>query len=107
MNTKKYIYLTIYIILGFLINTLAPPILSYSHTDYSFYYLVFRIIYFLFIFLTFISSLGFGIYELIRSKERRWKNLLVNIVIICLPVLAIILCNKIDNALSQDGLPWH
>ncbi len=107
MNTNKYIYLTLLIILVFLIDMIAPPILSYSHTDYSFYFLVFRMIYSLFIFLAFISSLGFGIYELIRSRERRWKNLLKNFVIICLPVLSIILCNKINNALYQDGLPWH
>jgi len=107
MNTKKYIYLTLYIILGFTIDMLVPPLLSYSHTDYSFYYIVFRMIYTLFIFLAFISSLGLGIYELIRSNERRWKILLKNILIICLPVLAIFLCNRINNALSQDGLPWH
>ena len=107
MNTNKYIYLTLYIILGFIIDMLAPPILSYSHTDYSFYYLVFRMIYRLSKFLIFIGIVALGVIEFSKLKGNNIGYLLKKIIVLCLPVLAILLCNKINNALYQDGLPWH
>jgi len=107
MNTKKYIFLTLYIILCFLIYMLAPPLLSYSHTDYSIYYLVFEVLYGISIPLILIGVVIFGVIDLTNSREKNIRQLLKVTSLMALPVLAIMLTGVVTAVLSQQGLSWH